>query len=251
MKFAKDFRRLSREALSGKWLTAVLAGLVTAVLTGEPLSGFKVNFDASNLNVSINYAGQKLLEIGNSSDILGAVKYLIGPLAGVVLAFALVFFVIGSIVSVGYARFNLDLVDRRDAVIETLFKYFAQWKTAVAAKLLRTFYTFLWTLLFIVPGVVAEYSYAMTSYIIAENPEISASEAIEQSKEMMRGNRFRLFCLRMSFIGWDILAICTLGVGNLWLIPYRQAATAAFYREVSGTENIECAEFEVENEEEA
>ena len=98
-------------------------------------------------------------------------------------------------------------------------------------------YTFLWSLLFIIPGIIATYSYAMTGYILAEHPELTASEAIERSKEMMSGNRFRLFCLQLSFIGWAILCAFTFGIGYLWLGPYREAATAAFYREISGTES--------------
>ena len=78
----------------------------------------------------------------------------------------------------------------------------------------------------------------MTGYILAEQPELTASEAITLSKQMMSGNRWRLFCLHLSFIGWDILCAFTLGIGNLWLTPYKQTATAAFYREISGTERI-------------
>lgn len=84
--------------------------------------------------------------------------------------------------------------------------------------------------------MIASYSYAMTEYILAENPEISANEAITMSKQMMDGNKWRLFCLDFSFIGWDILCGLTLGIGYLWLTPYKQAARAIFYREVSGTE---------------
>lgn len=76
----------------------------------------------------------------------------------------------------------------------------------------------------------------MTEYILAEHPEFTASEAIDRSKQMMSGNRWRLFCMQFSFIGWDILSALTLGIGSLWVRPYKQAATAAFYREVSGTE---------------
>ena len=74
----------------------------------------------------------------------------------------------------------------------------------------------------------------MTEFILAENPDLTASDAIAQSKEIMHGNRWRLFCLHFSFIGWDILSSLTLGIGNLWLRPYKQAANAAFYREISG-----------------
>ena len=86
----------------------------------------------------------------------------------------------------------------------------------------------------IIPGIIATYSYAMTEFILAENPDLTASEAIARSKEMMSGNRWRLFCLHFSFIGWDILSSLTLGIGNMWLRPYKQAANAAFYREITG-----------------
>ena len=91
-------------------------------------------------------------------------------------------------------------------------------------------------MLFIIPGIIASYSYAMTDYILAENPELTAKEAIERSKDMMEGNRWRLFCLEISFVGWGILSLLTLGIGSLWLTPYMEASMAAFYREVSGTE---------------
>ena len=107
-------------------------------------------------------------------------------------------------------------------------------------------YVFAWSLLFIIPGIIAGYSYAMTRYILAERPELTAQEALEHSRTMMAGNRWRLFCLQLSFIGWDILAALTLGIGNLWLNPYKQAATAAFYRDVCSmaypTQTIPCEE---------
>ena len=95
---------------------------------------------------------------------------------------------------------------------------------------------FLWSLLFVIPGIVADYSYSMTDYILAEHPDMTASEAIAASKAMMAGNKWRLFCLNMSFIGWALLSIFTLGIGILWLNPYQNVSVAAFYREISGTE---------------
>ena len=81
---------------------------------------------------------------------------------------------------------------------------------------------------------MATYSYAMTDYILAEHPELTASEAIAQSKAMMDGSRWRLFCLHLSFLGWDRLCALTLGLGNLALTPSTQAAEAAFYRDLCG-----------------
>ena len=240
MKYAADFRSIARESLKGKWGLAVITGLVAALLGGLGAEGLdvKLNLDISNNDVSFAVAGQTILSTsGELSDklslILAGSAFYIAIAAIVMAAF---YFVLGSIVAVGYSKFNLDLVDRRESAIETLFHYFNNWKTTAAARLLRSLYIFLWALLFLIPGIIASYSYAMTDYILAEHPDMTASEAIERSKEMMSGNRFRLFCLEFSFIGWSILCGFTMGIGYLWLRPYKQAAIAAFYREVSGTE---------------
>jgi len=244
MKVAEDFRYIAREALRGKWGIAVIAGLIASLLGALGSDGpeVKLNVDMSEgANVSFEYAGQTILSTsGGINDQLSAV--LIGSAIYIAIAailLAAVYFVLGSVIEAGYARFNMDLVDRTEAKIETLFTYFYNWKTTAATRFLKTLYCFLWSLLFIIPGIIASYSYAMTGYILADHPELTASEAIERSKEMMSGNRFRLFCLHFSFIGWEILCAFTFGIGNLWLSPYRQAATAAFYREVSGTERME------------
>jgi len=244
MKVAEDFRYIAREALRGKWGIAVIAGLIASLLGALGSDGpeVKLNVDMSEgANVSFEYAGQTILSTsGGINDQLSAV--LIGSAIYIAIAailLAAVYFVLGSVIEAGYARFNMDLVDRTEAKIETLFTYFYNWKTTAATRFLKTLYCFLWSLLFIIPGIIASYSYAMTGYILADHPELTASEAIERSKEMMSGNRFRLFCLHLSFIGWAILCAFTMGIGNLWLNPYRQASVAAFYREISGTERME------------
>ena len=129
-------------------------------------------------------------------------------------------------------------MDGQEANVSRLFGYFPWWKTAVAASLLQGVLILLWSLLLIIPGIVASLSYAMTGYILAENPDLTASPAIQQSKEMMQGNRWRLFCLQLSFIGWSILCLFTFGIGNLVLNPYQKAAEAAFYREINGTGRV-------------
>jgi uncharacterized membrane protein len=73
----------------------------------------------------------------------------------------------------------------------------------------------------------------MTDYILAEHPDMAPGEVMKGSKAMMEGNRWRLFCLQFSFIGWMLLSSLTFGLGNLALRPYQEAAYAAFYREVS------------------
>ena len=243
MKVAADFRSIARKALSGRWVIAVIAGLIASLLGAVSSSGpeFEFNFEGGSADAALNLGGREIFSFsqleqsGILSFLMGAMVYLI--LAALVMA--VIFFLLGSVVSLGYSRFNLDLVDRqKEPQINTLFDYFKHWKTAAVAKLLQFVYIFAWALLFIIPGIVAAYSYAMTDFILAEHPEMTASEAIEQSKQMMQGNRFRLFCLDFSFIGWAFLASLTWGIGYLWLNPYQYAARAAFYRDVSGTEYI-------------
>lgn len=98
--------------------------------------------------------------------------------------------------------------------------------------LLQSLYIVLWSFLLIVPGIIKGYSYAMTSYILRDNPELKFNAAIEKSMDMMQGHKMQLFLLHLSFIGWVILAILTAGIGYFFLLPYMQTAIAAFYEDV-------------------
>lgn len=93
-------------------------------------------------------------------------------------------------------------------------------------------YIALWSLLLVVPGIIKSISYAMTPFILKDNPELSASQAIALSEKMMKGHKMEYFLLQMSFIGWVLLSFLTLGIGLLWLMPYMMAALASFYQNV-------------------
>ena len=102
---------------------------------------------------------------------------------------------------------------------------------------LTMLYTWLWSLLLIIPGIIKSYSYAMTPFILEDDDEeVSGNEAIEKSMRMMDGHKWELFCLDFSFIGWILLAILTLGIGCLWLYPYIYTARAAFYEELKANQ---------------
>ena len=100
--------------------------------------------------------------------------------------------------------------------------------------LLTYIFVFLWSLLFVIPGIIGSFRYAMAPYILRDNPGMTPSEALKRSKEMMVGNKWRLFCLQFSFIGWLILSALTFGVLSLWVIPYMGMSQALFYEELSG-----------------
>ncbi len=230
MKTSGDFKAIALQALSGKWGIAILSGLIASLLggiTSESGANINVEFSDSELN--------GIREFIYSSEYSRIIFGVIAAMASFAFVFSIAFLIIGSVVELGYASFNLNLVDEREAALGDLFAYFKYMGRAIGARLLRSIYITLWTLLFIIPGIVKAYSYAMTPYILAENPDMTANEAISRSKEMMYGYRWNLFCLEISFIGWAILCLFTLGIGNLWLRPYVEASRAAFYREVSQT----------------
>ncbi|UQS84298.1 DUF975 family protein [Bombilactobacillus thymidiniphilus] len=113
-------------------------------------------------------------------------------------------------------------------------KYF---KGTIIIFLLEVFFTFLWSLLLIIPGLVKSYSYSQALFIYkdavdAGETNISYLDCITKSREMMNGNKWHMFVLNLSFLGWIILSMITLFIGYLWLIPYTAGTYAAFYDDV-------------------
>lgn len=146
----------------------------------------------------------------------------------------LIQFIIGGTIQLGYAQYLLKQHDKQDFQLNDLFSQFDRFGQGFAQAFLRGLYILLWSLLFIIPGIIKALAYAMTPFIMAEHPEMTASEAITASKEMMDGHKGELFWLELTFIGWGILCALTLGIGNLFLNPYMNASYAAFYRSISG-----------------
>ena len=183
-------RNQAYEALRGKWTPAVVTSLVFCILLGVAVSLSRVN----------------------------ALLYLIAYLGG------------ASIVAIGMLYACWDLFTKGTLPeAGALFAPFKQYARTFGAVLLVFVYTLLWTLLLVIPGIIKAYSYSMTFYILRENPEMTAGDAITASQKMMDGHKMDLFLLSLSFIGWAILASITFGIGYLWLIPYIYTAYAAFY----------------------
>ncbi|MBP5366786.1 MAG: DUF975 family protein [Bacteroidales bacterium] len=123
---------------------------------------------------------------------------------------------------------------RKQLYINDIFTFFGQARL-FGTVLLAELYITLWSLLLVVPGIIKYYSYAMTVYILNDNPDLSYNAAIDKSREMMRGQKLDLFCLDLSFIGWYILALLSFGIGFLWLGPYITASHVAFYEHLKNS----------------
>ena len=262
MKYAADFRGIARNALRGRWPVAVLTGFVASLIG----AGIASTGGGSGSNSSSRLSRGELNDFFQSA-LWHQIKPVVITLLVLVFIWSIIQIIIGGAGKLGYAKFNLNLVDNKDAVFSDLFSQFDRLGAGFCMNFLTGLYIVLWTLLFIIPGIIKSFSYAMAPYILAEHPEMTASEAITESRHMMDGNKWRLFCLGFSFIGWDLLCILPvivavfaltgsilrsgadayallwiipisipLSAGFLFLRPYEEAAWAAFYRDVSGTE---------------
>jgi uncharacterized membrane protein len=132
----------------------------------------------------------------------------------------------------GIALFSLSIARNENPRFEQLFDGFKNFGLALGAYLLMILFILLWLLLLIIPGIVAAIRYAMTFYIIADNPGIGPLDAIDKSKQMMYGYKMKFFILVLIFIGLSLLCILTLGIGFLWLFPFINVTTAKFYDDI-------------------
>ena len=196
MKYAADFRAIARDALRGRWPVAILTGFVASLIGAGIATG-----GGGSSNSNDDSTSAVIRDFQNTELWLQIRSFVIIALV-VLVIWLIVTTVIGGAGKLGYAKFNLNLVDNKEATFADLFSQFHRLGDGFCMNFLVGLYTILWTLLFIVPGIIKTYSYAMAPYILAENPDMTATEAITESCKVMDGNKFRLFCLSFSFIGW-------------------------------------------------
>lgn len=240
---AKDYRARARQSLSGKWGLAVGATFVASLLGGVNSGQVSVNFDlpSDDLEYYLGDSAYFSQSVDESMNIDPAamegmletffdVFAVVGFISTV---FAIVAFILGGATKAGLCRLNKNLYYGTEPKFNDIFMHYNKLGNTIVANLLIAIFTVLWTLLFIIPGIIASYSYRMTFYILDENPDMSAKEAIKASKELMKGHKWQLFCLDISFIGWAIVTAFTLGFGVLFLNPYTLAAEYAFYNQIA------------------
>ena len=116
--------------------------------------------------------------------------------------------------------------------LNTLFSGFNYLGTAVLVTLLMGIFTLLWSLLFFIPGIIKAVSYSMSMYVLAEHPEMKATEAIKTSQQLMQGHKMEYFILMLSFVPWILLSIVTFGIASIYVTPYIQLTTANFYESI-------------------
>ncbi|MBQ1870764.1 MAG: DUF975 family protein [Lachnospiraceae bacterium] len=187
MKTCSEYRRQSKEMLTGKWGIAIGVTVIFSIILGA-----------------------------SAATVLGPI-------------------ILGGALTVGYMRFFMRGYRENSLEFGDLFSAFDNnFTSTLFMYLLMNLFIFLWSLLFIIPGIIASYAYSMAPMILADNPEMGGYEALQASKELMRGKKGQLFLLHLSYIGWILLSIPTLGILMLWVAPWMEAATVAFYEDIKG-----------------
>ena len=217
MKVSSDFRSIARDKLGNKWTKApwstfAIAALIVILITGA-ISGLA--------NV---FGYDQITDLGDGITVVTRYSNPFIDMAGTLL--------VTEILNFSLMFMGLKIVDGKGIEVGDTFYGYKKFGRAFLCQLLVSIFVFLWALLFIIPGIIHAFAYAMTPYIVMEDDNISITDAMKKSKEMMKGNKWRLFCLIFSFIGWILLGIITFGIVLVWIEPYMQVAMAAFYREL-------------------
>ncbi len=176
-------------------------------------------------------------QIKGNIGVLFVIVLLIGLVGGAVSAIPVVGGVAAALVvtpafALAVIQIYLGMTQGRKPEIGDMFSEFKNFWPAFKVNFLVSLFTSLWSILFVIPGIVKGLSYSQAMYILAENPEIGALEAIDRSKKMMDGHKMELFVLSLSFIGWMLLGTITFGIAFIYVIPYMQATLANFYNSI-------------------
>lgn len=221
----KELKQTAKVALKRNYWKAVFVSIVFMSFVG--VTGTTAN-NATNMSDSFSTM------LNNPAILIASAVLLIAIIAIGVFLFVLIF----NPFEVGYAKFHINAIKDTANVSDLGSGYDVSYKRNVKVVFLRDLYLVLWSMLFVIPGIVKSYEYRMIPYILAENPEITANDAFKMSKEMMKGNKWRAFVLDISFILWGILGAITAGIVTfLYVLPYIQLTHAALYEALKSETN--------------
>ena len=231
------YRATASVALQGKWPVAALAAFVYALIGGNVVSSLWERLEPA-------------LDASNAYGLIIAIGI-------VLIIYCVAAIILNGAIRMGYAMFNLKLIDGKEVSVKDLFSQLHRIGDGLVMQLLTAIFLILWSLLLIVPGIIKSFAYSMAPYILLEHPDFSGGDAITRSKELMDGNKARLFRLKLSFIGWLLLAAVPAFIGasiaafipgltlvgvllslvtavlSYFVEAYMCAAEAAFYRDIT------------------
>ena len=194
-----ELKNWAKEKIKGH-IGELLVAIIIASLVSSITIGASYNFDSSNLQI-------------NPGISVGIIFYF---------------------VQVGFTYYMIRFIKDENRELKDLFKYSSDFGRIFLTGLLESIFTFLWTLLLIIPGIIKAIAYSLVTFILADEKykDLTYTQVLKKSEEMMQGHKMDYFMLQLSFIGWHILAVFTLGLLEIWILPYENTATYKFLNDV-------------------
>ena len=246
-----ELKEKAKFALKRNYWKIMLVCMILSLIGVDGDFSFDLNY---KIDEPIYYSTD-MIPLDEYNDLFGRAEYLnpsrilnlfqLGVVpVGIVLitVLALVAIVFGIVLGVlvfnpidmGARRFLVKSLDESVDMKELLYGFENNYKNIVKVMFFRDMSILLWSLLFVIPGIIKAYEYFMVPYLLGENPNLSTDEALQMSKEMMNGHKWNTFVLQLSFIGWDLLATVTLGLVHVFYVtPYRNMTFAALFEKLN------------------
>ena len=232
----KELKARGKAAFKANYWRCVLVALILALLAGGAGIGSSISSSQSvtEEQQAFQEAGNAFLDLTeDQQDIV--IRVVIGAVSAVLCVSFVLTILVFNPIQVGCQRFFRKNSEAPAELGELGYGFKGNYGRVVKTMLLTDVFLLLWSLLFIIPGIIKAYSYRMVPFILSDEPELDGREAINRSREMMNGHKWRTFVLDLSFILWDLLAALTLGlVGIFYVMPYQFATNAELYRVLKG-----------------
>ena len=227
----QELKQCGKRAFKANYWRSVLTAFLLAILAGDGVfsgSSISAGKDMIEEGQSFWQSVQNYFEENPASMIVMILTVVLGLTAAVLLKLFLL-----NPLEVGCNRFFKKNIEAAPAQFSAIGEGFGDYGHVFGTLFLRDLFIWLWSLLLVIPGIIQAYAYRMVPYILKDEPELSPKEVLKRSKEMMKGSKWHTFLLDLSFLGWYLLGLLTMGVLNFfWTEPYKQSTNAALYVEL-------------------
>ena len=224
-----ELKSRGKQAFRANYWQSVAVSFVMAIFAGGTASAASNRVQSTTSEVTVEGAGVSPEQAAFIAAVVLGVVFTVGIVGSIVHA------LLANPIEVGGRRFFEKNANDPTTQFNTVFEGFQDYGRVLVTMLIRDVFILLWTLLLIIPGAMKAYSYRLVPYLVKDRPELSPMEVLAESEALMRGNRWQAFVMDLSFLGWLLLGIVTLNLGNIfWTNPYMNATDAALYQELTG-----------------
>ena len=224
-----ELKSRGKQAFRANYWQSVAVSFVMAIFAGGTASAASNRVQSTTSEVTVEGAGVSPEQAAFLAAVVLGVIFTVGIVGSIVHA------LLANPIEVGGRRFFEKNANDPTTQFNTMFEGFQDYGRVLVTMLIRDVFILLWTLLLIIPRAMKAYSYRLVPYLVKDRPELSPMEVLAESEALMRGNRWQAFVMDLSFLGWLLLGVVTLNLGNIfWTNPYMNATDAALYQELTG-----------------